>query len=102
MEFIRNIELAPWVPQFIASMVVILVVIHVCLGAAAYLILLERKIAAWCQDRIGPNRVGPAGLLQPIADGLKLFVKEEFMPRGVDRILFMLAPASFPFLVLLA
>ncbi|MDP7070685.1 MAG: NADH-quinone oxidoreductase subunit NuoH [Phycisphaerales bacterium] len=82
-----------WLPQFIASMVVILVVLHVCLGAAAYLILLERKVCAWTQDRIGPNRVGPVGLLQPLADGLKLFFKEEFMPRGVDRVLFLMAPA---------
>ncbi|MAB84212.1 MAG: NADH-quinone oxidoreductase subunit NuoH [Phycisphaerae bacterium] len=83
----------PWLPQFITSMIVILVVLHLSLGAAAYLILLERKVAAWVQDRVGPNRVGPMGLLQPIADGLKLFMKEDFMPRGVDRMLFILAPA---------
>lgn len=80
-------------PQLVTSVIVILVVIHVCLGAAAYLILLERKVAAWVQDRIGPNRVGPLGLLQPLADGVKLFFKEEFMPRGADRLLFMIAPA---------
>ena len=83
----------PWLPQFIASIIVIVVVLHTCLGAAAYLILLERKVCAWAQDRIGPSRVGPMGLLQPLADGLKLFFKEEFMPRGVDRALFTLAPA---------
>ncbi len=82
-----------WLPQFIASMIVIVVVLHTCLGAAAYLILLERKVCAWAQDRIGPSRVGPMGLLQPLADGLKLFFKEEFMPRGVDRVLFLMAPA---------
>jgi NADH-quinone oxidoreductase subunit H len=80
-------------PQLITSIVVILIVLHLALGAAAYLILLERKICAWVQDRIGPNRVGPLGLLQPLADGLKLFFKEEFMPRGADRALFLLAPA---------
>lgn len=74
-------------------MIVIVVVLHTCLGAAAYLILLERKVCAWAQDRIGPSRVGPMGLLQPLADGLKLFFKEEFMPRGVDRVLFLMAPA---------
>jgi NADH-quinone oxidoreductase subunit H len=83
----------PWLPQFIASIVVIVVVLHMCLGAAAYLILLERKICAWVQDRVGPNRVGPKGMLQPIADGLKLFMKEDFTPRGVDKVLFTLAPA---------
>ena len=83
----------PWLPQFITSMAVILIVLHLALGVAAYGILLERKIAAWVQDRIGPNRVGPMGLLQPIADGLKLFLKEDFMPRGVDKVLFILAPA---------
>jgi NADH-quinone oxidoreductase subunit H len=88
-------------PQFIASVVVIVVVIHIALGAAAYFILLERKVCAWVQDRIGPNRVGPLGLLQPIADGVKLFLKEDYIPRGVDRLLFILAPglSALPALV---
>jgi NADH-quinone oxidoreductase subunit H len=85
--------LAAETPQIITSIVVILVILSVALLCAAYFILLERKVAAWVQDRIGPNRVGPAGLLQPIADGLKLFVKEDFMPRGIDRTIFLLAPA---------
>jgi NADH-quinone oxidoreductase subunit H len=79
-------------PQLVTSVIVILVVIHVCLGGAAYLILLERKVCAWTQDRLGPNRVGPLGLLQPIADGLKLFLKEDWIPRQADRFLFVLAP----------
>lgn len=79
-------------PQFITSVIVILVVIHLILLACAYLILLERKLSAWIQDRVGPNRVGPMGLLQPIADGLKFILKEEFFPRGADRALFLLAP----------
>ncbi len=79
-------------PQFVTSMITILVMIHLALGAGAYLILLERKVASWVQDRVGPNRTGPLGLLQPIADGLKLLVKEEFIPRGVDKALFILAP----------
>ncbi len=80
-------------PQVITSVIVILLILHLALGAAAYLILLERKVCAWVQDRIGPNRVGFQGLLQPIADGVKLFFKEDFMPKGVDKGLFVLAPA---------
>ncbi|MCH7572064.1 MAG: NADH-quinone oxidoreductase subunit NuoH [Planctomycetes bacterium] len=86
-----------WMPefvtaQFITSMVVIFLMLNLFLGAAMYLVLLERKISAWVQDRCGPNRVGPFGLLQPVADSLKLIFKEEFMPRGVDKVLFILAP----------
>jgi NADH-quinone oxidoreductase subunit H len=62
------------------------------LGAVAYLILAERKVAAWVQDRRGPNRVGPWGLLQPIADGGKMFLKEDVIPSHVDRVFFVLAP----------
>ncbi|MBY0525798.1 MAG: NADH-quinone oxidoreductase subunit NuoH [Gemmataceae bacterium] len=71
-------------------------------GIIAYLILLERKIAAWVQDRIGPNRVGPLGLLQPIADGLKFLFKEEVFPTNVDRLLFVLAPSIAMITALLA
>lgn len=62
------------------------------LGTVAYLILLERKTASWVQDRIGPNRVGPWGLLQPMADGLKFILKEDYRPAGADRVLFSVAP----------
>jgi NADH-quinone oxidoreductase subunit H len=62
------------------------------LGVVAYLILAERKVAAWVQDRRGPNRVGPWGLLQPIADGGKMFLKEDVIPSHVDRVFFVLAP----------
>jgi NADH-quinone oxidoreductase subunit H len=72
---------------------VILGVIGFVLGLVAYLILAERKVAAWVQDRVGPNRVGPGGLLQPIADGGKMFLKEEVIPAHVDRVFFLLAPA---------
>lgn len=68
----------------------------------AYLILLERKISAWIQDRVGPNRVGPFGLLQPLADGIKLLLKEEVIPSHVDKVLFITAPLVAVFTSLLA
>lgn len=78
--------------QTFVSTMVCFVIFGSIQGAVAYCILLERKIAAWIQDRIGPNRVGPLGLLQPIADGIKLFFKEDYNPGNVDRVLFLLSP----------
>jgi NADH-quinone oxidoreductase subunit H len=74
----------------------------VILGAVAYLILLERKIASWVQDRIGPNRVGPFGLFQPIADGVKFIVKEDYRPAGVDKVLFSLAPGIMIIVIIIS
>jgi len=79
-------NIPPWVP-------IAFVVHFAILGTVAYLILLERKIASWTQDRIGPNRVGPYGLFQPLADGLKFILKEDYRPRNVDKVLFTIAPA---------
>lgn len=76
----------------IAWLVNIGIVMGVILSACAYLIYVERKLAAYMQDRIGPNRVGPFGLLQPLADGLKFILKEDVIPRHADRVLFVLAP----------
>jgi NADH-quinone oxidoreductase subunit H len=59
----------------------------------AYMTLMERWVSAWMQDRLGPNRVGPKGLLQPIADGVKNLIKEETLPGGANKALFILAPA---------
>ncbi|MGA0325719.1 MAG: NADH-quinone oxidoreductase subunit NuoH [Limisphaerales bacterium] len=59
----------------------------------AYSVMLERRVSAAIQDRIGPNRVGPFGILQPMADGLKAILKEDFTPSHVRRIYFILAPA---------
>ena len=78
----------------IAKIIIALVIMQMLLGLIAYLILLERKTAAWIQDRLGPNRVGPQGLLQPIADGVKFILKEEFIPKNADKFLFLLAPIA--------
>jgi NADH-quinone oxidoreductase subunit H len=75
------------------TIITIAVIMGVLQGTCAYLILLERKIAAWVQDRLGPNRVGPAGLLQPIADGVKFLLKEDIIPSHVDKVFYLLAPA---------
>ncbi len=84
------LELLP--PQLILSLIVVLAIPNHMLLGTAYLILLERKIASWVQDRIGPNRVGPKGSLQPIADGIKFLFKEDFTPARVEVVLFYLAP----------
>ncbi len=70
-----------------------LVILVALLTAFAYMTWLERRLVSRFQVRIGPNRVGPFGLLQPAADGIKLFFKEDFMPAGADRVLYLLAPA---------
>ncbi len=68
---------------------------------AMYSTLIERKVAGWFQDRHGPNRAGPWGLLQPLADGVKLFFKEEFMPNSADKFLYILGPSLTMFIALL-
>jgi NADH-quinone oxidoreductase subunit H len=73
--------------------VIILVVFAVTMLMAMYSTWAERKVAAWLQDRIGPNRAGPLGLFQPLADGLKLFSKEEFFPNTPNKFLFVVGPA---------
>jgi NADH-quinone oxidoreductase subunit H len=74
------------------TLVKCLLVAGAFLGAVPYLVFAERKICAFIQDRVGPNRVGPFGLLQPLADGLKLLFKEDMAPRAADRLLFSLGP----------
>ena len=68
---------------------------------AMYSTLIERKVAGCFQDRHGPNRAGPWGLLQPLADGGKLFFKEEFMPISADKFLYILGPSLTMFIALL-
>ncbi|MFL9838417.1 NADH-quinone oxidoreductase subunit NuoH [Flavobacterium sp. ST-75] len=71
----------------------IVIIFAITMLMAMYATLAERKIAAWLQDRIGPNRAGKGGILQPLADGLKLFAKEEFFPNTPNKFLFIAGPA---------
>jgi len=80
------------------------VVFVIIVGGFAYLTLFERRVQARMQTRIGPNRAGPWGLLQPVADGIKLIFKEELIPAQADKLLFLLAPVVtvLPALIILA
>ena len=77
----------------IEKSVVIFVVFAITMLMAMYSTWAERKVAAFLQDRVGPNRAGWGGLLQPLADGMKLFAKEEFEPNTPNKVLFMVGPA---------
>ena len=79
-----------WLPVW--TIVKIMLIVLPIMGAVAYLTLAERKVIGYMQIRIGPNRVGPYGLLQPIADGVKLLFKEIIVPSGSNKFLFILAP----------
>jgi len=82
-------------PAWLAPIVAPFIVLNVIVGLVTYVTLLERKFAARMQSRIGPYRVGPHGLLQPIADALKLMIKEDIVPTAADRRIFNLAPIVF-------
>ncbi len=82
-------------PAWIAPVIAPFIVLNVVIGIVTYVTLLERKFAARMQSRIGPYRVGPHGLLQPIADALKLMMKEDVVPTAADRRVFNLAPIVF-------
>jgi NADH-quinone oxidoreductase subunit H len=69
----------------IPKLIFVVIVFAITLGIAAYSTYGERKFAAFLQDRIGPNRAGPFGLLQPLADGLKMVMKEDFMPNTANK-----------------
>jgi len=82
-------------PSWIEPIIAPFIVLNVVIGLVTYVTLLERKFAARMQSRIGPYRVGPHGLLQPIADALKLMMKEDVVPTAADRRVFNLAPIVF-------
>lgn len=74
------------------KLILIVIIVSISMVVAMYTTLAERKVAAFIQDRRGPNRAGPFGLLQPLADGLKLFFKEEIIPMFSNKFLFVLGP----------
>jgi NADH-quinone oxidoreductase subunit H len=82
-----------WIAGFTILIVKLAIVLLFLVGAAAYLVWVERKFLARLQVRYGPNRAGPFGLLQPLADVVKMIAKEDTVPEGADRVLFLLAPA---------
>jgi NADH-quinone oxidoreductase subunit H len=87
---------APWWPPVWGVLWIlakIVVIVGPLLGAVAYFTLWERKLIGWMHIRLGPNRVGPLGLLQPIADAVKLIFKEVIAPTQADKVLYFLAPA---------
>src|SRR5438552_18841557 len=78
--------------EFIAHLVLIFVIFNVLVLASAFMVWTERKVCAYIQDREGPNRVGPAGLLQPFADVIKLVFKEDLRPKAASALIFAIAP----------
>jgi NADH-quinone oxidoreductase subunit H len=81
-----------WIAGYIVLVVKIGLVLNALLLMAAWLVLAERRLLAWIQIRLGPNRAGPFGLLQPLADVIKLMTKEDLIPAGAERIIFLYAP----------
>ncbi len=90
-----------WLIGFIILVIKLGVVLVALLLVAAYLVLVERKFLARLQIRYGPNRAGKFGLLQPLADAIKMMIKEDLVPGAADRMIFLLAPAVVAFTALL-
>jgi len=78
--------------DILIALIKIVLILGSVLFVVAYLVLVERRVSAFIQNRIGPNRVGPFGLLQPIADVLKLLVKEDVVPKAANKTIHDLAP----------
>ena len=92
------------VDNLIIPLLKIVIVLNATLVAVTYMVLLERKVIAWAQSRLGPMRVGPYGILQPIADAVKLMIKEDITPTRADKWVFTAAPiiAMVPALIVYA
>ena len=83
-----------WVTYLVLGLLSILVLINIPMVLVPILIYVERRLLGRFQNRVGPNRVGPFGILQPIADAIKIMTKEDIIPRGADRLVFTLAPVA--------
>ena len=79
-------------PNLVAHLVLIFIIFNILVLSAAFMVWMERKVCAYIQDRPGPNRVGPEGLLQPFADVIKLLFKEDLKPAAADTLIFLIAP----------
>src|SRR5688572_33337503 len=92
------------VETYLIPLLKIAVLLNAVLVAVTYMVLLERKVIAWVQSRLGPMRVGPYGMLQPIADAVKLMIKEDITPTRADKWVFTAAPiiALVPALIVFA
>src|SRR5436853_1431630 len=80
------------IDQVLIPLLKIVIVLNATLVAVTYMVLLERKVIAWAQSRLGPMRVGPYGILQPVADAIKLMLKEDITPARADKWVFTAAP----------
>ena len=85
--------LTPMQQELAISTVLVLFLFQALLGLFSLMTYVERRVLAFMQFRLGPNRTGPFGILQPVADGIKLFFKEEVIPEGANKLLFVAAPA---------
>jgi len=80
------------IDSFVVPLLKIIIVLNATLVGVTYMVLLERKVIAWAQSRLGPMRVGPYGILQPVADAVKLMIKEDITPVRADKWVFTVAP----------
>ena len=94
--------MTPFVADFLIPVIKILAIIIYPMVMVIVMIWLERRVVAWIQGRIGPNRVGWQGILQPFADAVKLFFKEDIIQSRADKFLFNIAPVLVMFSTLLS